>query len=95
MAMAGKDNDSIQQIAQMKQERDKARVEGYQAMIKARKEGFGSLMESVQKGHQTRDTMTDARMQSIRETGRSLEQPSEHNQEEKISLSRETRENQK
>jgi len=93
--MAEKNDDSIQQIAQMKQERDKARMEGYQAMIKARKEGFGSLMESVQKSHQTRDIMTDARMQSIRETGRSQEQPSEYKQEEKVSLSRETREGQK
>ncbi|MGV8121515.1 MAG: hypothetical protein AB2L14_17285 [Candidatus Xenobiia bacterium LiM19] len=93
--MAEQKDDSVQQIMQMKQERDKSRMEGYQAMIKAQKEGFGSLMESVQKSHETRDVMTNARMQSICETGKSQEQSPEAKQEEKLTLSREAQQNQK
>jgi len=67
---------------------DKARVEGIQAITKARQQGFAEMMQSVQKSQETRTQLTDARAQSIRETGGSGEQE----QKEKVTLSREVQE---
>ncbi|MGV8125575.1 MAG: hypothetical protein AB2L14_38010 [Candidatus Xenobiia bacterium LiM19] len=67
---------------------EKTRVEGIQSIMKAQKEGFSGMMESVQKSHETRTQMTNARTQSIRDTGGSGEQE----QKEKVTLSREAQE---
>ncbi|GEM_PF-2795671 len=67
---------------------EKARIEGIQGIMKARKEGFAEMMQSVQKSHDTRTALTNARSQSIRDTGGSSEQE----QKEKVTLSREAQE---
>ncbi len=67
-------------------EQEKAMVEGIQAMIKAKKEGFAEYQESVQKSQESRTMMAMARSQSIRDTGSSQQ---DDEKKEKTTMSRE------